>query len=64
MRTLGVDYVALCADAKDVGKLESPPAENTTLQSRLLRGVPVGFLHELDLGPGAAIRAWRIVPAR
>jgi hypothetical protein len=64
MRTLGVDYVALCADAKDVGKPESPPAENTTLQSRLLRGVPVGFLHELDLGPGAAIRAWRIVPAR
>ena len=56
LRSLGVSYVALCADRPMRGT-------DNSLRSRLLGGEPPQFLREVDLLRGTVIRVWKVLPA-
>jgi hypothetical protein len=63
IETLGVTYVALCAERPGGGspKLDT---QASSLRARLLDGNRLPFLRELNLPTDTAIRVWKVVPAR
>jgi hypothetical protein len=57
---LGVDYVALCADRAADDSASDKPA-TVSLRRRLVSGDPPGFVRELEVPTGGAIRVWKVL---
>ncbi len=58
LQSLGVDYVALCADGANAKR--APLSAKSGLRARLLHGERVDFLKEIPLRQGSPIRVWRV----
>ena len=63
LTTLGVSYVALCAD-RSGGKSSDSDGPVANLGARLLDGDRFGFLRELYVPTAGAIRIWKVEPPR
>jgi hypothetical protein len=63
MRRLGVDYLALCADAVEAGSRRAAQAD-PSLRALLLAGERIDVLPELPLPVDSAVRVWRAMPVR
>jgi hypothetical protein len=61
-QALGVRYIALCADDHTIIDTKPTAPNAQSLRARLLANVPVDFLQEIPLGPGAPMRLWRVGP--
>ncbi len=58
-RSLGVDYLAFCADAANGG---ADASATGPLRERLLGGEPVEGTREMPMPAGSAIRVWQVLP--
>ena len=64
LRALGADYVALCAEPAKVGTPQAPEPAGPSLRARLLDNQRIDGLAEIKLDGEAAIRVWKVAPAR
>jgi hypothetical protein len=64
VRSVGVSYLVLCGATTAAGtKPASGGKYPDSLRARLMRGEPIGFLHEIAPAPDKPIRVWRVLPA-
>ena len=64
VRSLGVDYIALCGATKATAAPTSEGKYPNSLRARLMRNDGIGFLQEVAPAPDKPIRVWRVLPAR
>ena len=64
VRSLGVDYIALCGATKPESLPPKPEKYPNSLRARLMRDEAIGFLQEIAPAPDKPIRVWRVLPSK
>ncbi len=64
VRSLGVDYIALCGATQPEALPAQPVKYPNSLRARLMRGESIGFLQEVAPKPDKPIRIWRVLPSK